>query len=203
MAAENHAVELACRVLAVSESGFYAQRGRAPSARAIRHAALTDLIRRVHADSRGIYGARRVYAELTLGHGIAVGRCAVEMLMQCLVDQATPDFFAGVHTGPWTYASGCWLDSTLPAGQTLLGVHGALDATDARVRNSITILCPTVADVTGAGTTFPTGAYGQFNSPTGVTWLFVVPRLSLFSGVYFMSFDSGDNINLGAVAYTP
>jgi putative transposase len=82
MAAENHSVQLACRVLAVSESGFYAQRGRPPSVRSIRHAALTDLIRRIHVDSRGIYGARRVYAELTLGHGISVGRCAVEMLMQ-------------------------------------------------------------------------------------------------------------------------
>jgi putative transposase len=65
----------------VSESGFYAQRCRPPSVRSIRHAALTDLIRRIHVDSRGIYGARRVYAELTLGHGISVGRCAVEMLM--------------------------------------------------------------------------------------------------------------------------
>jgi putative transposase len=81
MAAENHSVQLACRVLVVSESGFYAQRCRPPSVRSIRHAALTDLIRRIHVDSRGIYGARRVYAELTLGHGISVGRCAVEMLM--------------------------------------------------------------------------------------------------------------------------
>jgi putative transposase len=82
MAAENLSVQLACRVPGVSESGFYAQRGRAPSARAIRHAALTDLIRRVHLDSRATYGARRIHAELTLGHGIAVGHCAVEMLMQ-------------------------------------------------------------------------------------------------------------------------
>lgn len=82
MAADGHAVMLACRVLAVSESGFYAQRHRAPSARAIRHAALTDLIGRVHLDSRGTYGARRVHAELTLGHGLSVGRCAVESLMR-------------------------------------------------------------------------------------------------------------------------
>jgi hypothetical protein len=81
MAADGHAVMLACRVLAVSESGFYAQRHRAPSARAIRHAALTELIGRVHLDSRGTYGARRVHAELTLGHGLSVGRCAVELLM--------------------------------------------------------------------------------------------------------------------------
>jgi putative transposase len=68
MAADGHAVMLACGVLAVSESGFDAQRHRPPSARAIRHAALTELIGRVHLDSRGAYGARRVHAELTLGH---------------------------------------------------------------------------------------------------------------------------------------
>jgi transposase InsO family protein len=53
----------------------------APSARAIRHAWLTDVIRQVHIDSRSTYGARRVHAELTLGHGIEVGHNAVEMLM--------------------------------------------------------------------------------------------------------------------------
>jgi hypothetical protein len=82
MAAEDHSVLLACRVLVVSESGFYAQRSRPPSARTIRHAALTELIGRVHVDSRGTYGARRVHAELVLGHGIEVGRCAVEWLMR-------------------------------------------------------------------------------------------------------------------------
>ena len=75
-------MKLACRVLAVSESGFYAQRDRPPSVRAIRHAALTDLIGRVHLDSRGTYGARRVHAELTLGHGLVVGHNAIELLMR-------------------------------------------------------------------------------------------------------------------------
>ena len=75
-------MKLACRVLAVSESGLYAQRDRPPSARAIRHAALTDLIGRVHLDSRGTWGARRVHAELTLGHGLVVGHNAIELLMR-------------------------------------------------------------------------------------------------------------------------
>jgi putative transposase len=82
MAAENLPVQLACTVLGVSESGYYAWRCRPPSERSIRHAWLTDAIRQVHQDSRGTYGALRVHAELTLGHGIAVGHCAVEMLMQ-------------------------------------------------------------------------------------------------------------------------
>ena len=82
MAAEGLPVEVACRVLGVSESGYYAWRSRAPSVRAIRHTWLTDLIRTVHADTRGVYGYPRVHAELTLGHGIAVGHEAVYRLMR-------------------------------------------------------------------------------------------------------------------------
>jgi putative transposase len=74
--------QLACRVLEVSESGYYARRSRAPSARAIRHAWITDVILQAHRASRRTYGVRRVHAELTLGQDIAVGRQAVELLMQ-------------------------------------------------------------------------------------------------------------------------
>jgi transposase InsO family protein len=82
IAAEGLPVEGACRVLGVSVSGYYEWLNRAPSARALRHAWLTDLIIRVHSESRGIYGVRRVHAELTLGLGVAVGRQAVEGLMR-------------------------------------------------------------------------------------------------------------------------
>ena len=82
IAAEGLPVQLATRVLGVSESGYYEWRGRAPSAREIRHAWLTGQIQAVHLASRGIYGARRVHAELTLGLGITVGHGAVEMLMR-------------------------------------------------------------------------------------------------------------------------
>ena len=82
MVAEGLPAQLACRVLDVSESGFYAWRSRPPSERAIRHAWLTDLIREVHVDFRGVYGYRRVHAELTLGHGLVVGSEAVWLLMR-------------------------------------------------------------------------------------------------------------------------
>jgi putative transposase len=82
MAAEGLPVQAACRILGVSEAGYYAWRNRPPSPRAIRHAWLTDVIAGVHRDSRETYGARRVHAELTMGLGIPVGHCAVEMLMQ-------------------------------------------------------------------------------------------------------------------------
>jgi transposase InsO family protein len=82
MVAEGLPAQLACRVLDVSESGFHARRTRAPSERSIRHAWLTDLICQIHADFRGVYGYRRVHAELTLGHGLAVGEEAVLLLMR-------------------------------------------------------------------------------------------------------------------------
>jgi hypothetical protein len=68
-------------VLDVSCAG-YAWRYRPLSARAVRHAWLTDLIREVQAASYGSYGANRVHAELVLGRGTRVGHNAVAMLMQ-------------------------------------------------------------------------------------------------------------------------
>ncbi len=82
IAAEGLPVEVACRVLGVSVSGYYEWLNRAPSARGLRHAWLTEFIVRAHSESRGIYGVWRVHAELTLGLGISVGRQAVELLMR-------------------------------------------------------------------------------------------------------------------------
>jgi transposase InsO family protein len=82
MAAEGLPVDVACRVLGVSRSGFYLWRERRPSKRAVRHAWLSDIIREVHAASFGSYGRQRVHAELVLGRGIRVGRGTVAMLMQ-------------------------------------------------------------------------------------------------------------------------
>jgi transposase InsO family protein len=82
MAEEGHPIQVACRVLGVAESGFFAWRTRAPSVRSIRHAWLTGIIRKIHIVSNGIYGGRRVHAELTLAYGITVSHGAVEMLMR-------------------------------------------------------------------------------------------------------------------------
>lgn len=82
IAAEGLPVEVACRVLGVSVSGYYGWLDRPLSVRAVRHVWLTELIAKIHADSKAAYGARRVHAELTLGLGITVGHEAVEMLMR-------------------------------------------------------------------------------------------------------------------------
>lgn len=82
MAAEGLPVQTGCRVVGVSDAGYYVWRKRTPSARSVRHAWLTDMIRQIHTASTGVYGSRRVHAELRLGRGIVVGHGAVELLMR-------------------------------------------------------------------------------------------------------------------------
>ena len=81
---EDLPAEVACRIIGVSVSGFYAWRKRTPSARSVRHAMLADVIRVVHDESRQTYGARRVHAELVLGREVTVARCTVELVMRRL-----------------------------------------------------------------------------------------------------------------------
>lgn len=59
---------------------YYEQVNRAPSRRQRRDDELKEHIKRVHADNRGIYGARKVWLALNRA-GIAVARCTVERLM--------------------------------------------------------------------------------------------------------------------------
>jgi transposase InsO family protein len=61
---EEFEVVAMCRVLEVSPSGFYAWCERGPSARELRRGELLNEIKRVHAESRGIYGSPRVFKEL-------------------------------------------------------------------------------------------------------------------------------------------
>ena len=77
----NFDVALMCRVLGVSRSGYYAWARRPPSERTLANATLIEEIRRVHAESDGTYGSRRVHAQLCReGHG--VNRKRIERLMR-------------------------------------------------------------------------------------------------------------------------
>ena len=57
-------VEVMCRALGVSRSGFHAWKGRPAGRRSRRRQELVGQIRRVHARALGVYGSPRVAAEL-------------------------------------------------------------------------------------------------------------------------------------------
>jgi putative transposase len=75
-------VAVMCRVLGVSRAGFSNWERRAPSDRALTDVWLTEKIKRVHTESRGVSGAPRIHAELRMEHGIGVGRERVARLMK-------------------------------------------------------------------------------------------------------------------------
>lgn len=83
-------VRHACRTLGVSESGYYAWKGRPTSPRALRRIWLAGEIAVVHKASGGTYGAHRVTAELKHGRGIRVGHNAVELIMRELGIKGLP-----------------------------------------------------------------------------------------------------------------
>jgi len=78
---EEFPVELTCRVLSVSRSGYYAWLRRAPSVASRRRAELSEQIRQVHRDSREVYGAPRVHQEL-LASGVPCAKNTVAKLMR-------------------------------------------------------------------------------------------------------------------------
>ncbi|WP_420899055.1 IS3 family transposase [Brevibacterium luteolum] len=78
---DEHGVEPICRILQIAPSSYYAHRTRKPSARQQRDVELTEEITRVHEDNYGVYGARKVHAELRR-QGWDVARCTVERLMR-------------------------------------------------------------------------------------------------------------------------
>lgn len=73
-------VEVMCRVLHVSRSGYYAWRRRPMSSRQCRQATLLEEIRQAHHESRGIYGAPRIHRDLK-ARGIPCSRNTVARLM--------------------------------------------------------------------------------------------------------------------------
>ena len=79
--ASRYPVAPMCRLLRVSRSGFYAWQQRPPSAREMANRRLSKEIRTIHHEVNGIYGHRRITAELTaMGH--ECGRHRVARLMR-------------------------------------------------------------------------------------------------------------------------
>jgi transposase InsO family protein len=69
-----------CRVAGVCRSGYYAWRGRPPSAHARRDAELTVMICEIHKDSRRTYGRPRIWGQLAR-RGVRVSQKRVGRLM--------------------------------------------------------------------------------------------------------------------------
>lgn len=79
-------VEPICRTLTaagtqIAPSTYYAFKTRPPSKRALRDEELLVQVRRVHAENFGVYGAKKLHAQLRR-EGIAVARCTIERLMR-------------------------------------------------------------------------------------------------------------------------
>jgi putative transposase len=70
-------VSMMCRLLKVSDSGFYDWRSRKPSARAHDNSRLLNLIRTLHAESDGVAGSPRIHDDLRYqGEGCSLNRVA-------------------------------------------------------------------------------------------------------------------------------
>jgi transposase InsO family protein len=79
-------VEPICAVLReagvqIAPSTYYATKTRPPSPRAVRDAELVNDIKAAHKANLGVYGARKIHAELNR-EGVSVARCTVERLMR-------------------------------------------------------------------------------------------------------------------------
>jgi putative transposase len=75
-------VSVACRLLGVSRSAFYVWEDGAPSDRRLTDAWLLERIKAIHTAHRGVYGWRRIHAELRLAHGVRVSGKRVRRLMR-------------------------------------------------------------------------------------------------------------------------
>lgn len=76
----NHSIRMLCQVMQVSRSGYYDWLRRPPSARALENQALLDDIRRIHTESYGRYGQRRIQRSLA-SCGKPIGRNRLARLM--------------------------------------------------------------------------------------------------------------------------
>ena len=77
-----YSVQMMCRLLSVSTSGFYVWEDRPASPRSRYDLYLTGKIHAIHRRSNGAYGSPMIHAELSDDHGIHVGCKRVARLMR-------------------------------------------------------------------------------------------------------------------------
>lgn len=83
---QEHGVQPICEALedtdaAIAPSTYYAATSRPESERSLRDRELTEQITTIHAENYGVYGVRKVFAELKR-QNVTVARCTVEQLMK-------------------------------------------------------------------------------------------------------------------------
>ncbi len=127
---DRYPVRMMCRLLRVSRSGYYAWRTRPESSRTTSDRALMPEIRRVHQDSKGVYGSPRVHAEL-VSNGIRIGRHKVARLMRLERLRGCPRRRFRVTTQR---------DPSHPVARNLLKQNFAADAPNRRWASDITYI---------------------------------------------------------------
>jgi putative transposase len=119
-----------CRLLKVSSSGYYVWRVRPESQRAKTDRELTRVIRRLHADSQGVYGSPKMRDELK-DEGYCCGRHKVARLMR----------LAGLRGCPkrrFKITTEC--DPSHPVAKNLLRQDFAAEAPNQRWASDITYI---------------------------------------------------------------
>jgi hypothetical protein len=87
-----------CRVLAVSESGYYAWRCRVPSYRQRENERLNAQIRQAYEQGRLVYGSPRIHAELR-AQGIICGKHRVARCLAASWLAGCAETTSRVHDG--------------------------------------------------------------------------------------------------------
>lgn len=88
----------------IAPSTYYAAKTRPASARSRRDSELTEMIKKIHQENYGVYGARKIWHELHR-RGVPVARCTVERLMRAarlrglLRDKSPPTTRPAPETG--------------------------------------------------------------------------------------------------------
>jgi putative transposase len=77
----NYPLPVLCRLMRVSQSGYYAWRKRFAKAPCARRQQLKQLVRNCYFENRRRYGTRRIQRALA-GGGVSLGRCRIRRLMK-------------------------------------------------------------------------------------------------------------------------
>ena len=115
-------MEVACEVLGISRSGYYAWKKRKHSQRELENQALIEHIRRIHRMSRKTYGSPRVHAALGRdGRWVNHKRVARLMRQEGLVGRRKHRKVVTTHSNTYPVAPTCSTRNSVPRNPTING----------------------------------------------------------------------------------